>query len=67
MIKKYLLGIQQTDMSGFSAELIDYLEGRISFEEFDKRRDERKAKVRRAAALKSRAKLANSVCHFTCN
>ncbi|XP_038572101.1 general transcription factor 3C polypeptide 3 [Micropterus salmoides] len=31
-------------MSGFSAELIDYLEGRISFEEFDKRRDERKAK-----------------------
>uniref|UniRef100_A0A8D0AWQ8 General transcription factor IIIC, polypeptide 3 n=1 Tax=Sander lucioperca TaxID=283035 RepID=A0A8D0AWQ8_SANLU len=32
-------------MSGFSAELIDYLEGRITFEEFDKRRDERKAKV----------------------
>ncbi|KAM7365490.1 hypothetical protein PAMP_016410 [Pampus punctatissimus] len=31
-------------MSGFSAELIDYLEGRITFEEFDKRRDERKAK-----------------------
>ncbi|KAF7669991.1 hypothetical protein LDENG_00090390 [Lucifuga dentata] len=28
-------------MSGFSAELIDYLEGRISFEEFDRRRDER--------------------------
>uniref|UniRef100_A0A8D0B147 General transcription factor IIIC, polypeptide 3 n=1 Tax=Sander lucioperca TaxID=283035 RepID=A0A8D0B147_SANLU len=27
-------------MSGFSAELIDYLEGRITFEEFDKRRDE---------------------------
>uniref|UniRef100_A0A3B4V436 General transcription factor IIIC, polypeptide 3 n=1 Tax=Seriola dumerili TaxID=41447 RepID=A0A3B4V436_SERDU len=32
-------------MSGFSAELIDYLEGRITFEEFDKRRDERRAKV----------------------
>uniref|UniRef100_A0A3Q1DI23 General transcription factor IIIC, polypeptide 3 n=1 Tax=Amphiprion ocellaris TaxID=80972 RepID=A0A3Q1DI23_AMPOC len=32
-------------MSGFSAELIDYLEGRITFEEFDRRRDERKAKV----------------------
>ncbi|XP_060922922.1 general transcription factor 3C polypeptide 3 [Limanda limanda] len=31
-------------MSGFSAELIDYLEGRITFEEFDQRRDERKAK-----------------------
>lgn len=34
-----------SEMSGFSAELIDYLEGRITFEEFDKRRDERKAKV----------------------
>ncbi|KAM4602084.1 general transcription factor 3C polypeptide 3 [Polymixia lowei] len=31
-------------MSGFSAELIDYLEGRITFEEFDKRREEREAK-----------------------
>ncbi|XP_054628757.1 general transcription factor 3C polypeptide 3 [Dunckerocampus dactyliophorus] len=31
-------------MSGFSAELIDYLEGRITFEEFDRRRDDRKAK-----------------------
>ncbi|XP_017281749.1 general transcription factor 3C polypeptide 3 isoform X2 [Kryptolebias marmoratus] len=30
-------------MSGFSVELIDYLEGRITFEEFDRRRDERKA------------------------
>ncbi|XP_033837694.1 general transcription factor 3C polypeptide 3 [Periophthalmus magnuspinnatus] len=29
-------------MSGFSAEIIDYLEGRITFEEFDRRRDERK-------------------------
>uniref|UniRef100_A0A665VIB9 General transcription factor IIIC, polypeptide 3 n=1 Tax=Echeneis naucrates TaxID=173247 RepID=A0A665VIB9_ECHNA len=32
-------------MSGFSSELLDYLEGRITFEEFDKRRDERRAKV----------------------
>ncbi|XP_077409657.1 general transcription factor 3C polypeptide 3 isoform X1 [Vanacampus margaritifer] len=31
-------------MSGFSAELIEYLEGRVTFEEFDRRRDERKAK-----------------------
>ncbi|XP_024153735.1 general transcription factor 3C polypeptide 3 [Oryzias melastigma] len=30
-------------MSAFSSELIDYLEGRITFEEFDRRRDERKA------------------------
>lgn len=29
-------------MSGFSVELIEYLEGRITFEEFDRRRDERK-------------------------
>uniref|UniRef100_A0A667WMA2 General transcription factor IIIC, polypeptide 3 n=1 Tax=Myripristis murdjan TaxID=586833 RepID=A0A667WMA2_9TELE len=34
-------------MSGFSAELIDYLEGRITFEEFDRRRDERLAKVKK--------------------
>ncbi|CAN9498381.1 unnamed protein product [Ophioblennius macclurei] len=31
-------------MSAFSAELIDYLEGRITFEEFDRRRDERRAR-----------------------
>ncbi|XP_053554531.1 general transcription factor 3C polypeptide 3 isoform X2 [Bombina bombina] len=30
-------------MSGFSPELIDYLEGTISFEEFEKRREERLA------------------------
>lgn len=37
-------------MSGFSPELIDYLEGKISFEEFERRREERKSreKVRRA-------------------
>ncbi|KAM8871437.1 general transcription factor 3C polypeptide 3 [Synchiropus picturatus] len=28
-------------MAGFGAELTDYLEGRITFEEFDRRRDER--------------------------
>ncbi|XP_041120613.1 general transcription factor 3C polypeptide 3 isoform X1 [Polyodon spathula] len=31
-------------MSGFSPELIDYLEGKISFEEFEKLREERKAR-----------------------
>ncbi|XP_036396803.1 general transcription factor 3C polypeptide 3 [Megalops cyprinoides] len=31
-------------MSGFSPELIDYLEGKISFEEFEKQREERKSK-----------------------
>lgn len=39
-------------MSGFSEELIDYLEGRITFEEFDKRRDERKSKVNHKCCLK---------------
>ncbi|XP_055786249.1 general transcription factor 3C polypeptide 3 isoform X2 [Salvelinus fontinalis] len=33
-------------MSGFSSELIDYLEGRISFEDFEIRREERKAKLK---------------------
>uniref|UniRef100_A0A8C7LGB8 Ral transcription factor IIIC subunit 3 n=1 Tax=Oncorhynchus kisutch TaxID=8019 RepID=A0A8C7LGB8_ONCKI len=33
-------------MSAFSSELIDYLEGRISFEEFEIRREERKAKLK---------------------
>ncbi|XP_031708076.1 general transcription factor 3C polypeptide 3 [Anarrhichthys ocellatus] len=37
-------------MSGFSSELIDYLEGRITFEEFDQRRDERKAKESEVSA-----------------
>ncbi|RXM27812.1 General transcription factor 3C polypeptide 3 [Acipenser ruthenus] len=31
-------------MSGFSPELIDYLEGKISFEEFEKLREERKSR-----------------------
>ncbi|XP_070588226.1 general transcription factor 3C polypeptide 3 [Erythrolamprus reginae] len=30
-------------MSGFSPELIEYLEGKISFEEFERRREERKS------------------------
>uniref|UniRef100_A0A1A8N1X5 General transcription factor IIIC, polypeptide 3 n=2 Tax=Nothobranchius pienaari TaxID=704102 RepID=A0A1A8N1X5_9TELE len=30
-----------TNMSAFSAELMDYLEGKITFEEFDRKRDER--------------------------
>lgn len=41
-------------MSGFSPELIDYLEGKISFEEFERRREERKTgekKVSRCSAL----------------
>uniref|UniRef100_A0A671Z3B9 General transcription factor IIIC, polypeptide 3 n=1 Tax=Sparus aurata TaxID=8175 RepID=A0A671Z3B9_SPAAU len=42
-------------MSGFSAELIDYLEGRITFEEFDKRRDERRKQRRRAKGRGRRA------------
>lgn len=33
-------------MSGVSSELIDYLEGRISFEQFEIRREERKAKLK---------------------
>ncbi|KAM6945794.1 general transcription factor 3C polypeptide 3 [Aplochiton taeniatus] len=37
--------------SGFSAELIDYLEGRISFEEFDRLREEREAKQAFASML----------------
>ncbi|XP_062354073.1 general transcription factor 3C polypeptide 3 isoform X2 [Cinclus cinclus] len=31
-------------MSGFSPELIEYLEGKISFEEFEQRREERKSR-----------------------
>ncbi|KAG9477965.1 hypothetical protein GDO78_013124 [Eleutherodactylus coqui] len=34
-------------MSGFSPELIDYLEGKISFEEFEKRREERQAREKK--------------------
>ncbi|XP_030065603.1 general transcription factor 3C polypeptide 3 isoform X1 [Microcaecilia unicolor] len=36
-------------MSGFSPELIDYLEGKISFEEFERRREERKAQEKEDA------------------
>ncbi|XP_019409856.1 PREDICTED: general transcription factor 3C polypeptide 3 isoform X1 [Crocodylus porosus] len=34
-------------MSDFSPELIDYLEGKISFEEFERRREERKKRQRK--------------------
>ncbi|XP_078536552.1 general transcription factor 3C polypeptide 3 [Lissotriton helveticus] len=40
-------------MSGFSPELIDYLEGRISFEEFEKRREERKSLDQKDTATKT--------------
>lgn len=45
LIPERLEAHSESEMSGFSAELIDYLEGRITFEEFDRRRDERQAKV----------------------
>lgn len=34
-------------MSGFSPELIEYLEGKISFEEFERRREERKSREKK--------------------
>ncbi|CAJ0938598.1 unnamed protein product [Ranitomeya imitator] len=34
-------------MSGFSPELIDYLDGKISFEEFETRREERQAREKK--------------------
>lgn len=37
------------DMSGFSPELIDYLEGKISFEEFERRREERKTREKKVS------------------
>ncbi|XP_054825864.1 general transcription factor 3C polypeptide 3 [Eublepharis macularius] len=37
-------------MSGFSPELIDYLEGKISFEEFERRREERKSREKKDGA-----------------
>lgn len=37
-------------MSGFSPELIDYLEGKISFEEFERRREERKSREKVSVA-----------------
>ncbi|CAH2306692.1 general transcription factor 3C polypeptide 3 [Pelobates cultripes] len=40
-------------MSGFSPELIDYLEGKISFEEFEKRREERQANEKKDASKTS--------------
>ncbi|KAM5146923.1 general transcription factor 3C polypeptide 3 [Mantella aurantiaca] len=42
-------------MSGFSPELIDYLEGKISFEEFEKRREERQTNERKGESKVSDA------------
>lgn len=41
-------------MSGFSPELIDYLEGKISFEEFERRREERKSREKVGRAGRGR-------------
>ncbi|XP_073498435.1 general transcription factor 3C polypeptide 3 [Phyllobates terribilis] len=38
-------------MSGFSPELIDYLDGKISFEEFEKRREERQREKKDSSNL----------------
>uniref|UniRef100_A0A672YUC1 General transcription factor IIIC, polypeptide 3 n=1 Tax=Sphaeramia orbicularis TaxID=375764 RepID=A0A672YUC1_9TELE len=48
-------------MSGFSSELIDYLEGKITFEEFDRRRDERKSKVKKNSILVRRINLQKQI------
>ncbi|XP_068104218.1 general transcription factor 3C polypeptide 3 isoform X2 [Hyperolius riggenbachi] len=42
-------------MSGFSPELIDYLEGKISFEEFEKRREQRHANEKKDAPTETAA------------
>jgi len=42
-------------MSGFSAELIDYLDGSITFEEFDRRREEREEREEREATVSNDA------------
>lgn len=54
-------------MSGFSNELIDYLEGRITFEEFDRRRDERKAKVSYVVSSVTVSCLAEAVSLHLCD
>ncbi|XP_073074540.1 general transcription factor 3C polypeptide 3-like isoform X1 [Manis javanica] len=41
-------------MSGFSPELIDYLEGKISFEEFERRREERKTREKKSLQEKGK-------------
>ncbi|TEA29046.1 hypothetical protein DBR06_SOUSAS17610058, partial [Sousa chinensis] len=43
------------DMSGFSPELIDYLEGKISFEEFERRREERKTREKKSLQEKGKS------------
>ncbi|XP_029331150.1 general transcription factor 3C polypeptide 3 [Mus caroli] len=42
-------------MSGFSPELIDYLEGKISFEEFERRREERKTREKKSVQEKGKS------------
>ncbi|XP_067597242.1 general transcription factor 3C polypeptide 3 isoform X3 [Pseudorca crassidens] len=42
-------------MSGFSPELIDYLEGKISFEEFERRREERKTREKKSLQEKGKS------------
>lgn len=44
-----LASVYPADMSGFSPELIDYLEGKISFEEFERRREERKTREKKVS------------------
>lgn len=46
-------------MSGFSPELIEYLEGKISFEEFERRREERKSCERKVRPLLPRSFIHN--------
>ncbi|KAJ8350507.1 hypothetical protein SKAU_G00256370 [Synaphobranchus kaupii] len=48
-------------MSGFNPELIDYLEGKISFEEFEKRREERKSKEKAGSGEDDAAPLDDAV------
>ncbi|KAM4626310.1 general transcription factor 3C polypeptide 3 [Discoglossus pictus] len=47
-------------MSGFSPELIDYLEGKISFEEFEKRREERQTREKKDALKVATSDVAES-------
>uniref|UniRef100_A0A8C9WQR5 General transcription factor IIIC, polypeptide 3 n=1 Tax=Scleropages formosus TaxID=113540 RepID=A0A8C9WQR5_SCLFO len=51
-------------MSGFSPELIDYLEGRISFEEFEQRREERRAKEKVVCTVTAGVVPLQHVCLF---
>ncbi|ETE60971.1 General transcription factor 3C polypeptide 3, partial [Ophiophagus hannah] len=48
-------------MSGFSPELIEYLEGKISFEEFERRREERKSCERKVGPLLLRKEISDGI------